>query len=333
MNKKIIAQNEEIVIGVDVSDAKHNCAAVRVRGGVLIRDDVVKPDIEAWKKYLDKFPGCEITVVYESGPQGYTLHDAITALGRKIEVIAPVKHIGVKTDKRDARAIARDYLSGNVKIVSVPDYKKRVRRQALRLRGQFKKDLIRVKNRMSGLKRFHGIKSLLTPWRKAENDEYLQFCLGELELTAAFYEERIAEIEAVLGRIARDEEYRPMVEKLKKIKGIGELTALEIVLEVADMEKFRTGDEFASYTGLCPGERSSGETRRQGHITRQGPGRLRGALVRCAWVVVMHDAEEKKRFEAMVKRTGRKRAIVAVARRLAVRVWWTLMKSPLEKAA
>lgn len=332
MVRKIIAQNEEIVIGVDVSDAKHNAAAVRVRGGELIRDDKVNPDFGSWQKYLEKFPGCEVTVVYESGPQGYNLCDAIKALGRKAAVVAPVKHVGVKTDKRDARAIARDWLAGSAKEVTVPGVQKREARQVLRSRGQLVKELVRIKNRRSALIRFHGLTGRLAPWRKGLISAHLQFCIASLDASEAFFKEQIRLFDKHIEQIAAESQWRPTVEKLTRIKGIGTLTALEVALEVADISKFKSSDAFASYTGLCPGEWSSGNTRRQGHITRRGPGRLRGALVRSAWILIRYDEAEKKRFQNLAARAGKKRAIVAIARRLAVTIWWTLKESD-EKAA
>lgn len=332
MSKKIIAQNEEIVIGVDVSDAKHNAAAVRVRGGELIRDDKVPPDFGSWRKYLEKFPGCSVTVVYESGPHGYNLYDAIKAMGAEAAVVAPVKHVGVKTDKRDARAIARDWLAGSAKKVTVPSADKREARQVLRMRGQFVKDQVRVRNRISALTRFHDFAGRFAPSKKAAISARLRFCVELLERNEAFYKEQIQLCDKHIAQIASEPQWRPAVDKLTRIKGIGTLTALEAALEVADINNFKNSDAFASYTGLCPGEWSSGNSRRQGHITRRGPGRLRGALVRSAWILVRYDEEEKKRFQSLAARIGKKRAIVAIARRLAVTIWWTLKESD-EKAA
>ena len=113
---------------------------------------------------------------------------------------------------------------------------------------------------------------------------------------------------------------------------MGTVTALTIMLEVADINAFETEDKFASYTGLCPGERSTGATRRQGSITKQGPGRLRGTLTQAAWAMVRSDPDEKKLFEEMSKKIGKKRAIVAAARRLAVKIWRE-MKEEQKKAA
>jgi transposase len=333
MVKKIVAQNEKIVIGVDVSDSKHNAAVVRVRGGEIIRDDRMDPDFEAWTRYFRKFPGCDVTVVYESGPQGYNLYDAIKRLGCKAVVIAPVKHIGVKTDKRDARSIARDYLAGSAKVVTVPDNGKRELRQVLRSRAQYMKELMRVRNRTRALIRFHGLTGLLAPWRRGEVSPHLQFCLDALNANETFLVDMIKTFDKKIEQMAEAPQLKPTVEKLTRIKGIGAHTALDIVLEVADIAKFKNSDAFASYTGLCPGEWSSGETRRQGHITRRGPGRLRGALVRSAWTQVRCDAEEKKRFEALAARIGKKRAIVAAARRLAVTIWWTLKEDTARTAA
>ena len=332
MSKRIIARNEEIVIGVDVSEKAHHAAVVRAGArGEIVKEDVLKPRYETWRKYLAGFPGCKVTVVYEAGPHGYNLYDAIKMLGSEAVVIAPVKHLGIKTDRRDARMIAGDFLAGRARKVSVPDYDKRVRRQVLRLRNQLKKDLVRTKNRSKAMRRFHGLIGQMNPWRTG-GGEYLEFCLAELELIETHLKERIAETERALDKIAAEPRYEHAVEKLKLIKGIGTLTALEVTLGVANIGSFAHSEAFASYTGLCPGERSSGESRRQGRITRSGPGRLRGVLVQCAWIAVRHDPEEKKKFQELKSRIGARRAIVAVARRLAVKTWRSLKEIEAESA-
>lgn len=335
MSKRIIAQEEEVVIGVDVSDAKHNIAVVTVRGEIVDEREMRAPTREKWAKYLERFPGCEVTVAYEAGPQGYTLYDIVRELGRAAVVIAPVKTVGgVKTDRRDALRIARDYNRGTAKTITVPDRKKRVLRQLIRQRNQIKKDMVRIKNRKSALIRFHGLAgSLAVVFTRRRDVQVLALCIKQLDEMCEFMGKKLEELECELGKIGRDPEYAQDVARLREIKGIGPTTAVEIVLGVADIRAFGDGDSFASYCGLCPGEWSSGATRRLGRITRRGPGRLRGALVQCAWVAVRHDPEEKKRYIVLSARVGKKKAIVATARRLAVRIWSKLNEADTAKAA
>lgn len=330
MSKKILAQNEEIVIGSDVHDHKHQLAVVNAKG-VLLEDVSLAPS--DWQRFLARrLPGCRVTVVYEAGPHGYTLHDAIRALGHEAVVIAPDKHVGPKTDKRDARAIVWDFRGGRAKRVTVPSVEKRMHRQVLRTRNQLMRQRQRTQNQISSLIRFHGLRGG-GDIEGRDPDGSLRFSLAQLGAAADGTREMGRQMDGVLEAIAQAPAYREAVERLTAIPGIGVLSALEIVLGVADMRAFPTSGAFASYTGLCPGEYSSGAARRQGRITRRGPGRLRGVLVQCAWIHIRYDAEARAHFEALAARGGKRKAIVASARRLAVRIWWTLRDAPQGQAA
>ena len=333
MSKRIIAQDEEIVIGVDVSDRTHHLAVVNMRGEILKDAAIKAPACEAWEMFLaSRLPGCRVRVIYEAGPQGYTLYDAVRKMGHAAVVVAPVKALGIKTNRRDARTIAHDYLAGRYKAVTVPTFEKRIHRQVLRQRNQIQKEIKRTSNRINAMKRFHGITGSMVSSRK-DGSGYLDFCIRRQSGILDFLRAQRAELDAALSVIALESEYRADVEKLTRITGIGTLSALEIVLDVADVRTFGSAEKFASYTGLCPGEWSTGEKRRMGHITRRGPGKLRGTLVQCAWTAVRYDPEEKKRFQQLSARIGKKKAIVAIARRLAERAWCALNPREEEKAA
>lgn len=334
MSTKIIAQNKEIVIGVDVSDAKHNITVSTLRGEVIAEREMHTPTHKGWAAFLEALPGCCITVVYEAGPQGYTLYETVRRLGHHAVVIAPIKGVGVKTDRRDARRIARDYLARRTRPVCVPDEKKRAMRQLLRQRTQIRKDMTRIRNRIKGLTKFHGLTGTLrAEFSNAANVEYLQFCIEQQEQMYAFLKEKREELDRMLTLVAEDRDYRDDVNTLRQIKGIGTLSALELTLNVADMRAFGSGQRFSSYCGLCPGEWSSGATRRQGHITRRGPGRLRGVLVQCAWVAVRCDKNRKEQFIKLSARTGKRKAIVAIARCMSVEAWRVINEREKARAA
>ena len=104
--------------------------------------------------------------------------------------------------------------------------------------------------------------------------------------------------------------------------GVGALTALAFVLVIGNVERFGCGKQIASYLGLVPAEESSGERRRLGHISKQGSALLRFFLVEAAQVTVRSDPEWRSKFFHLAMRRGRKIAKVAMARRLAVRMYW-----------
>ena len=108
--------------------------------------------------------------------------------------------------------------------------------------------------------------------------------------------------------------------------GVGALTALAFVLIIGNAERFGCGKQVASYLGLVPLEKSSGNRRRLGHITKQGNSLVRFLLVEAAQVTVRRLPEWRSKYHHLVMRRGRKTAKVAMARKLAVRLYWMWRK-------
>jgi transposase len=134
------------------------------------------------------------------------------------------------------------------------------------------------------------------------------------------------------------EQYAPVVRGLEAQAGVGAFTAIRLVLELGDIRRFRTAGSFPRYLGLTPSEYSTGVTERRGHITKCGPRFVRAWLIQCAWMCVRsgHDARLRAVFERLAPRIGKKRAIVAVARRLALRLrarWLEVLVTQQQAAA
>ncbi len=324
MNNRIIAQNEEIVIGADVHVKEHQVAVVR-QDGVLLKNARIKANKKSWESLLERLPGCGITVVYEAGLTGYGLYDLIVGMGHRAVVVAPDRHVGVKTDKRDAQNIARDYLAMRTRAVVVPTYDKRVKRQVLRTRHQMKDLLKQLKNQLKSLATLHGLAGELG--EKKDGDMWLKFAMSMMVDVMDVVQEKIKALESALSSIAAEDEYREQAESLMEMEGVGLLCAMEVVLGVADMSVFKKSGQFASFLGLCPGESSSGDKKHQGGITHCGNGRARFILTQCAWSRVRANKEEQERFQKLKARIGARKAIVAMARRLAVQIWWKLKET------
>ena len=122
--------------------------------------------------------------------------------------------------------------------------------------------------------------------------------------------------------IEEEAEKYPQAQRLMTHPGVGALTALAFVLIIGQAERFGCGKQIASYLGLVPAEDSSGERRRLGHISKQGSSLLRFLLVEAAQVTVRRNARWRNQFFHLAMRRGRKIAKVAMARRLAVRLYW-----------
>ena len=118
----------------------------------------------------------------------------------------------------------------------------------------------------------------------------------------------------------------PAAQRLQTHPGVGALTALAFVLIIGRAERFQCGKQIAAYLGLVPLEDSSGQRRRLGHITKQGNSLLRFLLVEAAQVTVRSVPEWRSKYCHLALRRGRKIAKVAMARRLAVRLYWMMRK-------
>jgi len=126
--------------------------------------------------------------------------------------------------------------------------------------------------------------------------------------------------------IEQEGEKCPEAQRLRTHPGVGSLTALAFVLIIGRADRFQWGKQIASYLGLVPLEESSGKRRRLGHITKRGNSLLRFLLVEAAQVTVRSIPEWHSKYFHLAMRRGRKIAKVAMARRLAVQMFWMLRK-------
>ena len=120
----------------------------------------------------------------------------------------------------------------------------------------------------------------------------------------------------LLKQMAQLPLYQGRVKILCSIPGIGNLTAMEILLELQDVSRFRRADQLAAYVGLTPSQFSSADKIRMGRITRAGKNTVRSALVESCWHLIRKDKDMRKKYEQIKARAGGKRAIVAVSRKL-----------------
>jgi transposase len=138
---------------------------------------------------------------------------------------------------------------------------------------------------------------------------------------------QVRELNAQLEELARSERYAARVAALTRIPGIGVLTAITILLELQDVERFRRAEELSSYLGLTPVQHSSGEKTRLGRITHCGNATVRTRLVQSAWVQIRFDPTARATYERIKAHSGSgKKAITAVARRLGLRVRRALLE-------
>jgi len=278
-----------------------------------------------------------VHVVYEACGFGFGLYRQLLAAGAFCYVIAPRKldeqRTGVKTDPRDATTLCQRlsrYLEGNTRelaVIRVPSEEEERARHVSRQRAQLVRHRQKLEAAGRGMLVSHGLPAP-AHWYKAQTWTYRltphlpAWILPHLET----YRPILLTLDAqIAARTAQLETAAPR----DLPRGLGKLTSVVLGHEVCDWHRFKNRRQVSSYTGLCPGEHSSGGRRVQGSVTKHGNPRLRAALVECAWRLVRFQPQYppvRKRLAILAKgakATGaqRKKAIVAVARHLAVDLW------------
>ena len=232
-----------------------------------------------------------------------------------------------KTDREDARHILRLLVEDRFPRIWVPSWENRDVRQLLWHRHRMVQMRTRIMNQLQAVALNEGLRCKKRLWREKGRKQLEAFCL------APWASRRRRDLLALLDRlnptiaeltqaIEQEVESYPAAQRLRTHPGVGALTALAFVLIIGEAERFQCGKQIAAYLGLVPEEDSSGESRRLGHISKQGSGLMRFFLVEAAQVTVRSDGEWRSKYFHLAMRRGRKIAKVAMARRLAVRLFW-----------
>jgi transposase len=332
---KDFAKGKSIFVGIDVH--KRDWTVHVVCQGEELYHSTISPEPERLIRALGRFEASEVHVVYEAGPTGYWLYDALREAGFDSMVTPPslVPRIGgrMKTDHRDSTKLATMLAGGFLKRVHVLSPEERAHRQLLRTRNQIERHRKQTQAQIKSMLLFHGKRAparLLERWSEAHIEwlgnlewEYPALKTSMMALVELFgyLDRQLKAMNDQLEALAQTEKYRERVALLTQVPGMGMYSAMTILIELQDVERFQRADQLASYLGLTPSQRSSGESVRMGAITRCGNPRLRTRFVESSWTLIRYDMEVRKVYERIKHQTGSgKKAIVAVARRLALRV-------------
>jgi transposase len=232
-----------------------------------------------------------------------------------------------KTDRQDAQLILKLLLEDRFPRIWVPSWENRDLRQLLWHRHRMVQARTRIMNQLQAVALNEGLRCKKRLWRERGRQQLESFRL------APWASRRRHDLLELLDRLnptiaeltqAIEQEVKkcPAAQRLMTHPGVGALTALAFVLIIGEADRFPCGKQIASYLGLVPLEESSGNRRRLGHITKQGSSMLRFLLVEAAQVTVRSLPEWRSKYFHLALRRGRKTAKVAMARRLAVRLYW-----------
>ena len=312
------------------------------------RFSVVNNTPDGWEDLVRIVGEGPIVGAYEASGCGFTLHDWLTKRDWKVWVLAhthlPQSARGrkTKTDLRDARKLldvtmSHGELGTTLPSVWIPEAKTREDREIVRRRLSLAEHLTRVKNGITSMLEMHGIRrpaELKTLWTQkyvawvghvstmSDVAAPVRKALASLLRELAFLGEEIERLDVEVKALAEEEGYRRSVHKMTELPGVGTLTAMTYLVELGDVRRFKNRQKVASYLGLVPSSYESGDANdRKGHITRMGPYRVRKVLNQAALAWLRLDEQRHGCYERIAKRRGKKKAIVAMMRRLGIELW------------
>jgi transposase len=323
-------------VGVDVHKASYHVAVVTdLRGLVATWAQPALPDLLVERL---RPLGMQVArVVYEAGPTGFALVRKLREAGLKAEVIAPSKVPTMpgpeaKSDRLDCRKLAVFAQKGLLRPVRVPTEPEEADRQVVRLREQLARKLRVIGQQIKAFLLQHGLAepSGLAHWsgpavealRHLEIGAELRFCLDVMLDERQHALEQVARATRRLEELAKADRHQETTATLRTVPGVGPITAMTFRVELHEPGRFADGGQVARMIGLAPQVLQSGPTRREGRLLKSGNARLRTVLIEAAWRWVAGDEAAAKKYRRLVASTGNgKKAIVGMARRLAILLW------------
>jgi transposase len=284
-------------VGLDVHARSTHAAAIEALTGELKRARF-GPGVEEPVEWLARLEG-PVRACYEAGPTGFGLYRAARAAGLEIEVIAPGKtprgpSDRIKTDRKDAELLARQLSAGALTAVVVPPAEVEAARELARAHDACRRDLMTARHRVSKMLLRHGrVYPQRSTWTVAHRRWIARQQFPEATSELAFAD-AVAAVDGIsarksalaerLSQVALDQRWWPTVARLRCFRGVATLTALSLHLELGgDWHRFGRAPQLAAWLGLVPSLDQSGESSRQGAITKTGSQLARRLLVEAAW--------------------------------------------------
>lgn len=286
------------------------------------------------------YPGAVYKACYEAGFCGFSVQRELSALGILCSVVnasdVPQTNKGMlsKTDAADSRRIGEAFAKGLLKPIYIPRQDIEADRNLIRYRKRVQQDL---KAKRQGVKSCLFILGLKIPsqydkpywtnnfitWLKELpiTDASTKVTMGLLIEDVLALRKRLLYTNQQIRNLPRHQNYKAVYTLLTTTPGIGLITAMTILTEIGDINRFDSFTKFNSFIGLCPSEYSSGEHVRKGKITTRSHKTIRALIIEAAWTAKRNDPALTLKYQQLLQFKTAKRAIVIIARKLLSRLF------------
>lgn len=287
----------------------------------------------------------DLVVMEACGPSGW-ISDLCHELGIRTLVCSTNeeawawKNVKRKTDRDDALRLAKMTVLKDLKSVHIPEPEIREQRTLIKYRKTLDRRITRIKNTIRSLFANHGIeidsgkrawcsgRERIDSHRKPLADcEVNELWKGELDLELTQLDDLSNKLKVVEGRLEQLAAENEQTQRLMQIPGVGRKTAEALVAAIDNPHRFKNARQVSAYLGLVPRQYQSGQTDRNGRISKRGPRLLRSLLLECAWCSTRYNRWAKETYERIHggQSTRKKKAGIALARKIAV-VAWAMMR-------
>ena len=346
-HQTFIPRDYDVFAGLDVDKRSISVTFTDHQG--LLKSLRIPNNVEHLVNHVRKhFPNQRVAFAYEAGPTGYGLYDGLVAQEFRCLIASPSmipKAPGqrVKTNRLDSRGLSENLRGGQLKSIHVPCALYRELRHLTQLRDTFVSEMVGMKQRIKSLLLMEGVEFPPAPagsqWsfmvkdklRKLPCSSTVRFKLDQLLDSLEFNEKQVLKTTREIRRFCQnDPELSQCIKYMMSVSGIGWIVASQLLARIGDWRELRNIRQLGGFLGLVPTEHSTGERTDRGSITRTGDERLRSKMIQASWSAIRKDAELREFFRLIChrhpRREGPRVAIVAVARKLSVRISVVLMQ-------
>lgn len=340
-NQQLSFEGQTIFAGIDVH--KKQWKVTILSENTHCKTFSQNPDPKLLGSYLRRnYPNAQYKTAYEAGFCGFWIHHELEKLNIKSIVVNPSdipttdKEKKQKEDMRDSRKIAINLRSSQLASIYTPLVEDLEDRSLVRLRFKLVQDRTRYKNRITSFLDFYGIHipgRFETLWTKSFIKwlESLEFNRSSGKQALAYMlgsyidcNEQIKRTMLAIRLLSHTPKYEQNVVLLRGIPGVGLLTAMLLLTEIIDINRFGSSDQFCSFIGLIPTTNSSGENNRQGNMTKRSNKNLKTYIIEASWVAIRKDPAMTYLFNQYCKRMEKNKAIIRIAKRLTNRIKYIL---------
>jgi transposase len=322
-----------IYVGIDVHQKDYQVA--KVYEGICMGNHRMSASAEGLIEHLrTHYPGADFHCVYESCAWGFNLQRKLEAAGiacmvvHAADVSTSDKERKRKTDTVDALKLARALGSGDLNGIHVPDETLQKERNLIRYRSKVVRDISRSKNRLKSLLKYQGIEIPIAYAKDNWSQNFMKWIEEQAARdplvadTLLLMVEQVKLLRGLLLKVEkklrelRKGKYATTVKLATSVPGVGPTTAMMLLLEIGDINRFKGFDSLNDYVGFCPDIHKTGETERVRGITSRRHKQLRVALIEAAWEAIRVDPSLMDSYQALTKRMKGTQAIIRIARKL-----------------